>query len=463
MPDSTRSTASRQNLTADLTVNTDFAQVEADEQQVNLTRFSLFFPEKREFFLENQGTFAFGGVGGTQSDAGDTPILFYSRKIGLGQQNKEVPILGGGRLTGRMGRFTVGFLDIQTRDEPTALALATNFSTVRVKRDILRRSSIGAIFTARSKAQTRAGSNEMMGVDGTFAFFNNLAVNTYWATTRSDGLTSDDNSYRVQLDYAGDRYGVQLERLAVGANFNPEVGYVRRPNMDKSFAQLRFSPRPTSIKAVRKFSGVGSLTYIEDRAGHLESRILDGGFAIEFQNSDQFNLGINRDYEFLKVPFPLSGVSIPVGGYQFVRARAGYTMGQQRPVSGNLAVEVGDFYNGTRTTVAFSRPRVNLSSRFSLEPTVSVNWIDLPSGSVTTTLVGSRVTYTVTPQMFVSSLVQYNSSTNVVSTNVRLRWEYHAGSELFVVYNDERNSLATGFPALSNNAVIIKVNRLFRF
>ncbi len=222
-----------QNLTADFTVNTDFAQVEADEQQVNLTRFSLFFPEKREFFLENLGTFTFGGVfgrassappaggsgaGGLGGDTGDTPIMFYSRRIGL-NQGREVPILGGGRLTGRVGRFTLGALDIRTREQ-NGLA-ATNFSVLRVKRDILRRSSIGAMFTGRSVAQTGPGSNQLFGVDGTFAFFDNLAINTYWARTNTSALDGDDASYRLLFDYAGDRYGVQLDRLRVGDRLQP--------------------------------------------------------------------------------------------------------------------------------------------------------------------------------------------------------------------------------------------------
>jgi hypothetical protein len=277
-------------------------------------------------------------------------------------------------------------------------------------------------------------------------------------------VTTDDNSYRAQLDYAGDRYGVQLEQLSLGDNFNPEVGYVRRDDMDKSYAQFRFSPRPKSIKAIRKFAGIGSINYIEDRSGRLETRTSDGEFAIEFQNSDRFSVGVNQDFEFLKAPFTIvPGVRIPIGGYEFTRARAGYNLGQQRPVSGNVSVEVGAFYNGHRNTLTFNRSRLNVSNRFSLEPSLSINWIELPSGSFRTRLVGSRVTYTMTPLMFVSSLVQYNSSTHVASTNVRLRWEYQPGSEIFVVYNDERNSLAPGFPDLSNNALIIKINRLFRF
>ena len=181
-----------QGLTADLTYNTDFAQV-------NLTRFSLFFPEKREFFTENQGTFTFGGAGGVSGvpngDGGETPLLFYSRRIGL-ENGMEVPILAGARLTGRVGRASVGVIDMQTRDAPAAGAEATNFLVLRARRDILNRSAVGALVTSRSVARNGVGSNQTIGVDGTFGFFRNLAVNTFVARTVSEGLGGDDMSYR---------------------------------------------------------------------------------------------------------------------------------------------------------------------------------------------------------------------------------------------------------------------------
>ena len=454
-----------QSLTADFTYNTDFAQVEADEQQVNLTRFSLFFPEKREFFLENQGTFSFGAsaTGVSNTPVGDTPLLFYSRRIGL-NQGLAVPVLAGGRLTGRVGRFSIGAVSIGTRDAPKANADATNFSVLRLRRDILRRSSIGAMATHRSVAQGGIGTNDAYGIDGTFAFFANLSFNTYWAKTRTAGLAGNDTSYRTQMEYAGDRYGVQLDRLVVGDSFNPEVGFVRRRNIRESVGQLRFSPRPKKIKSVRKFSAIGTFTYIEDGAGSLQTRTADGEFAIELQNSDRFSVGLLDDFERLAQSFAVTpSARVPAGAYHFATARVGYTFGQQRPVSGNLLVEHGAFYDGRRTSVGFSRTRVNLTPRFSLEPTVSINWIDLPGGSFTTNLIGSRVTYTMTPLMFASALVQYNSTTRRTSANVRLRWEYRPGSELFVVYNEERDTLARGFPGLQNRALIIKVTRLFRF
>jgi hypothetical protein len=454
-----------QSLTADFTYNTDFAQVEADEQQVNLTRFSLFFPEKREFFLENQGTFSFGAsaTGVANTPVGDTPLLFYSRRIGL-NQGLEVPIVAGGRLTGRVGRFTIGAVDIGTKDVPKADATASNFSVLRLRRDILRRSSVGVLATRRSVAQIGMGSNDAYGVDGSFAFFANLSFNTYWAKTRTSGLGGKDTSYRTQMEYAGDRYGVQLDRLVVGDSFNPEVGFVRRSNIRESVGQLRFSPRPKAIKSVRKFSGIGTYTYIEDGAGLLQTRTADVEFAIELQNSDRFSVGLLDDFERLTQPFAIPpSAKIAVGAYDFATARIGYAFGQQRPVSGTLLVEHGAFYNGERTGLGFSRTRVNVTPRFSLEPSISINWIELPGGSFTTKLVGSRVTYTMTPLMFASALVQYNSTTRRTSANVRLRWEYRPGSELFVVYNEERDTLVHGFPDLQNRAVIVKINRLVRF
>ena len=462
-----------QGLVADLTVNTDFAQVEADEQQVNLTRFSLFFPEKREFFLENQGLFAFGGAGaGAFGGGGTTPVLFYSRQIGL-SRGQEVPIDVGGRLTGRVGAFSLGVLNIQTDDLPEAGAVATNFSVVRVRRDLLRRSSIGALFTGRSvsTSTTSTGSAETYGVDGLFSFYDNLNINTYWAKTTTPGLTEDDVSYRGQLDYNGDRYGVQLEHLVVGDHFNPEVGFLLRDDFERSVGSVRFSPRPQSIAAIRKFTFDGRLDYITDRAGRLETREQQGGFGIEFENSDQFNATFTRSYEFLERPFRIApGVIIPVGGYSFQDVQTGFTFGLQRRLSGRVSVQHGGFFSGNKTTVSIgqgrNQVRLELTPQFSLEPSYSYNRVDLPEGQFTTHLVRARTTYTMTPLMFVSALVQYNSSNDSLSTNVRLRWEYTPGSELFIVYNEDRDTdvlMPDRVSAIRNRAFVVKVNRLFRF
>jgi hypothetical protein len=468
-----------QSITADLTYNTDFAQVEADEQQVNLTRFSLFFPEKRDFFLENQGIFTFGGAGvnsaatgatstgsGTvPGDSGETPQLLYSRRIGL-NGSKVVPIWGGGRVTGRVGRTTLGLVNMETRDDDASTSPATNFSVVRLKRDILRRSSIGLLATNRSTAQAGNGSSQVVGIDTALAFFSNVAVNAYFARATSAGTSRDNLSYRTQLDYGGDRYGLALERLSVGSNFNPDVGFVRRPDIRRNFALARFSPRSRRIKAIRKYYAIGQFTYTNDGAGRLNTRIADGDISIEFQNSDRVDIGINDDYEFAKTAFPVivSTVRLPSGGYHFRTGRVGYNFGQQRPYSGSVLFEQGSYYNGDRTTITLRGSRVNLTSQFSVEPNFSINAVDLPvpNGSFTAKLLGPRVTYTMTPLMFASALIQFNSSTNSLSMNARLRWEYRPGSELFIVFNEERDTLAPNFPASRNRALIFKINRFFR-
>ena len=460
-----------ENLTADFTVNTDFAQVEADEQQVNLTRFSLFFPEKREFFLENQGTFGFGGTAssGPFGGSGDTPVMFYSRRIGL-NDGREVPIIAGGRLTGRLGRFSLGLINIQTDDEPVSGALPTNFSVVRIKRDVLRRSSIGAIVTNRSALADAPGSNQTYGVDATFAFYDNVAIDTYWAKTQTTGQNGQDTSYKGAFRYNGDLYGVTAEHLFVDAQFSPEVGFVRRDDFRKSRGSFRFSPRPRAIEAVRKFTWDGSYTYITDAAGIIETREARGRFQTEFENSDSFDVSYTDTYDFLKEPFSIApGITTPVGGYDFWNARTSVGFGQQRRIAGSVFAEHGAFYGGTKTALGFGGGgpfgvRIELTPQFSFEPGLSFNWIDLPQGGFTTQLVRTRTTYTINPAMFVSALVQYNSSNDALSTNLRLRWEYQPGSELFIVYNEQRDTLApASFPQLENRAFIVKVNRLFRF
>ena len=224
---------------------------------------------------------------------------------------------------------------------------------MRLKRDILRRSSLGVHVHGTVGRTERRRRNDAYGVDGTFAFFDNLAINTYWARTRTDGLTGEDTSYRAQMDYAGDRYGVQLERLVVGDDFNPEVGFVRRDDMRKNFGQFAVQPAAAVERSVRKFSWTGSMAYIENGAGRLETRDVDGEFAIEFQNSDRFSVAYGDIYEFLPQPFPIaSGVTAARRGLRLRQRADRFHLGQQRRVSGNFSAEYGTFYSGHKTASA---------------------------------------------------------------------------------------------------------------
>ena len=472
-----------QNLTADFTLNTDFAQVEVDEQQVNLTRFNLFFPEKREFFLEGRGIFDFarggfsGGFGGALRrtgggffGGGNAPTIFYSRRIGL-QNGTVVPIVGGGRLTGKIGAFDVGALNIQTDDEVLARAEMTNFTVVRLKRDILRRSSLGAIFTNRSLSLLGDGSSQSYGADATFSFYENVSMLGYMARTQvpDPARRGDDLSYQGRFDYGGDRYGLQAEHLLVEKNFIPEVGFLRRDNFRRSYARARFSPRPRSLANIRQFRLEGSYDYIETAdLRTVETRQAQVGFSTELENSDRFGVSVAENYEFLHREFTPGpdDVIFPVGGYSFFDVEATWSPGTQRRLNGTFAVLAGDYFDGSIRTVAFRRGRMEITQRLSLEPSFSVNWIDSPYGSFRTDLIVSRVNWTFTPRMFFSGLIQYNSSSNTVSNNLRLRWEYSPGSELFVVYTEDRETdplRPDRFSDLRNRGFVVKMNRLFRF
>ena len=457
-------------LTADVTYNTDFAQVEEDEQQANLTRFSVLFPEKRDFFLEGQGIFAFGGQSnrppGTSSNFGnpqqpDVPVLFFSRRIGL-VDGKEVPIDVGGRITGKTGPYSLGLIDIRTSEDSARNLAATNFGVVRLKRDILRRSAVGVLYTDRSSTQLGPGHASMVGVDGVFSFYQNLNFNTYLAASDTPGTSGDNLSYRAQLDYNADKYGLQLERLDLQKNFVPDVGFTRRTAFARNTVYARYSPRPQS-KTIRKMYYDVSFDYITDPSDRLQSRAGLEAVRAELQNGDQVALELAQNYERLDTAFEVSpGVKIPTGGYAFNEVHLLFNPGPQRPVSANVTLEYGQFYNGTRTGISTSRGRVQISPQITLEPGITLNIVRMPEGDFTSTLFNTRATYTLTPRMSASALMQYNSTAASFSSNIRFRWEYQSGSDLFVVLTDNRDTALSGFPALRNRAFVIKFTRLFR-
>ena len=454
-----------ENLTADLTVNTDFAQVEVDEQQVNLTRFNLFFPEKRDFFLEGLGIFAFAGraSAGLAAGSGDTPYLFFSRRIGL-DGARVTPLRGGARLTGKAGPFTIGALNVQTSADERAGIPAANFTVFRAKRDILRRSSIGGMYTHRTATPGRVGSNDGFGVDAALSFYQNIRIDGYLAATRTEGRGGDNLSYRGFFDYNADRYGVQLERLVVERNFLPEIGFLRRTDMRRNFGVVRFSPRPLNVPLVRKFLMQANLSYVTNNQNRLDTRETSATFQTEFTNSDVATIGVFDNFERLVRPFNVAtGIDIPVGTYDFHTVHLSYAGGQQRKLSGTVVFEAGRFYSGDRRTIALNAARMQVTPQVSLEPSLSFNFVDLREGSFTATVVRTRTTYTVTPRMFVSGIVQYNSTNTSFGSNLRLRWEYAPGSELFVVYTDDYDTEARpNITPLRNRALVIKLNRLFR-
>jgi hypothetical protein len=395
--------------------------------------------------------------------------LFYTRRIGL-NRGRVVPIDAGGRLTGKIGAFGVGVMHIRAGDEPSSASPATSFTVVRLKRDILRRSTVGVIFTNRDRLTSNLpGDNRALGVDTAFGFFQNVAVAGYYARTETTNLRGDNESYQARASWEPDRYGLSAEHLKVGRAFNPEVGFLRRSDFTRSYASARFSPRPRSSRFVRKYTSQVSYEYYENGAGAVESRQATGRFNIEFNNSDGFNVEANANYDLLSTPFrPYPGRAIPVGGYHYNDVSLRYNMGQHRRFSGNVGVQLGEYYHGTIRSLTLSQGRFAILKQFSVEPRLTLTRVELrSSGSFTTRQLGARTDYGFSPRMFASALLQYSSADHTFSSNVRFRWEYRPGSEFFVVWTDEQDTNPLephrGPLALRNRAFVVKMTRLFRF
>ncbi|MEW6321937.1 MAG: hypothetical protein AB1635_12740, partial [Acidobacteriota bacterium] len=378
---------------------------------------------------------------------------------------QAVPILAGGRMLGRGAGFQVGALHIRTDDKPEASAVATDFSVIRINRDILRRSRVGVIATRRAPgAGAGLADNYAYGADASINPMTELSISGYWAGTQTPGRAGDAVSYRGRFDWNSDRTGLQADHIYVGQNFNPEVGFMSRLSFRRTSGEARYSPRPPNIPGVRKLFFEAGVDYYEHATGYVESREVQGTFRLEFTTTDQITVEVSDAFERLVSPFTVApGVTIPAGDYAFQQARVFLMLSQSRPLSGSVSVQAGAFYGGTIREVSW-RGRVEFSSRLALEPTISFNHVDTPFGVGDTNLVGARVTYTLSPKMFVGTLIQYQSAADTVSTNVRFRWEYAPGSDLFVVYSDGRDTAGSRFPpTLLNRSVVVKATRLLRF
>ena len=451
-------------LTADVTWNTDFAQVEDDETQVNLSRFSLFYPEKREFFLEGQGVFDFGGretrfFGGPT----DVPIPFFSRSIGI-SGGSAVPILGGARLHGRAGAYQMGLMNIQTGDVGGLDVESTNFSAFRMKRDLFSRSNIGVIATHRNISADGSGANSLYGVDGNFAPTEYIRFNTFYMATSEPEVETGHNaaSYMGQFRYDTDLIDVTAERLYLGGDFNPGMGFVRRRDFTKNGGSFQVAPRPRGIEAIRQIELKAEVNNYDRPDGELETREYRFDASAILESSDRLMFDHTITDERLLEGFELSSdVAVPAGDYRFSRTGVRIRMGSHRRVSGFLRYEWGNFFGGTRQEVSYMG-RAELNQRFSLEPNISLNWIEVPGGEVRAQVSRLRVTYTVSPRSFLGALVQYNSAAELYSANVRFRWEYSPGSDLFVVFSTNRDG-NDGLSGLSDRALVVKFTRLFRF
>jgi hypothetical protein len=376
-------------------------------------------------------------------------------------------------LTGKVGPIDVGALSIQT-DEVTrtdtlgnvsTLAELTNFTVVRMRADVLARSTLGALFARRSQSLVAAGSNETYGADAMFAFFEDFYLSGYYARTQTRGISSDNQSYQARLSWDGDVQGFSASHLLVEDDFNPEVGLVRRSGFRQTTFNIRASPRPAQISFIRQLTVEGNADYLVNaRQGFMETRDLSARLGVEFDSGDQINASYTESYERLVANERITGATIPAGRYSFNVFEGSISFGPQRPYSGTISGRYGGYYDGDLYSVGFNRGRIEVFPQLSLEPSVSHNWVHLPGQRFTTMLAATRITYTFTPRMFLSALVQYNSASDRISANARLRWEYMPGSELFLVYTEERDTFDFDrTPVLANRGLVIKATNLLRF
>jgi hypothetical protein len=464
-------------FTWDFTVNTDFSQVEADEQQVNLSRFSLFFPEKRDFFLESSGIFQFGssdrmgaggggggGGGGGRQNSSQDMRLFFSRRIGLSGSGSAIPILGGTRLTGRQGRYSVGVLNIQQRS--TDAVASTNFTALRMRRDLLANSDVGVVFM--NKDQAGAHYNRVAGVDANFRF-GFLSLNGYVAKTFSPQLTRPgsgrDLATRASFNYQSRVWQFRGHFNGIGERFNDEMGFVPRLGVNNSllYAGRTYRPAWLSKLGVRETRPHWQLDlFSRQHGGGLESRYQDWHLPFTFHSGTFVEVGLNPNVEEIRRPFTINtarGIKVNPGRYEFDEYFVLFNTNNSAKFSFSGRYSIGDFYDGYRRGYTFG-PTIRPSERFNASVNLQVNDISLSTGAFVSKLVTSRVNFNFSTKMFLNALLQYNTDSRQWSSNLRFNVIHRPLSDFFLVYNERRDD-RTG--DLVDRALVAKMTYLLAF
>jgi hypothetical protein len=460
-------------LTMDLTANTDFSQVEVDREQVNLTRFSLFFPEKRDFFLENEGTFAFQDVAIRNFRTGSSPRsfkLFHSRRIGLSDGREPVPIFGGARLTGRVGeRLEVGFLNMQTRgvDEVTGspAAAAENFSVARVKTHLPGGNSVGVMFLNRQETGVGASPadyNRSFGVDGNFNLFQNLVVSTYLARTDEPSPMGDDQRIGMfQAAWRDALFDVSVLAKHVGDGFNPRMGFVDRRAVRRVFTTVGAHPQIQKGPLLRINPYLDYDAY-SDLDGNLESRWISGGMNLVFYDGGMLTFELSDRFEGVFEPTSIAGIQVAEGEYDFREVTARYVASGSHVLSGILSVSHGGFYDGERTSVGASavfRPNAHLR----LDLGVQHNDLEMAGESFTADLFSAQIRYARDVRTFFMAFIQYNEATEELVTNARFNLIHAPLSDVFLVLTERRSLAHEVAQPVLERGVTLKVTRLLAF
>lgn len=453
-------------LTLDVTALTDFSQVEVDEQQINLTRFSLFFPEKRDFFLENEGIFSFQDARVRNFRTGSGPQnfrLFHSRRIGLSADRTPVPIAGGARLTGRVGGYALGLLNMQTRDDPGSPG--ENFSVVRLRKNILGSSDIGLMFINREGTGAIASDsyNRSLGADVNLRLAGGrMLLNSYVAATDEPEVTGNRVAGAFEAAWRDPLWAGSILLKTVGNGFNPGVGFVARRGIRQGFVTAGAHPQP-AIPHVRELNPYVDVNLISDAGWVLESREIRPGIGIHFLDSSVLTVEYSASYERLSEATPIAGVAVPEGEHDFGALTTSYQSNLGRKLGGRLSLTRGGFFDGERNSTTGSvtlRP----NAHFFLEGTAQRNRLTLAGRTFDANLFGGRVRYAYNTRTFLSAFVQYNESTDEVQTNVRFNLIHAPLSDVFLVYSERRDrSPEPGRTTLTDRAVTLKVTKLLAF
>lgn len=441
-------------LNLDVTLNTDFAQAEADQQQINLTRFSLFFPEKRDFFLEHAGLFNMG-TGGTFGTSQLETDLFFTRRIGLSDTGQPVPILGGARLAGKVGRHNIGLLDIHTND--AVGKPGDNFLVARYSSDILKRSRVGALLINKD-ARDGDGFNRTLGVDANLALGTNLQINSFAAKTASPGAAGSDLAFFGRVAYRNPQWNLYLNYLDVQDNFNAEVGFVQRRGVRATKAFINPTPRPGRF-GIRMLDPMLVVTYVTDQQNRMISRTQHYMVGTWLQDGSFINLIHQRQLEVLDQPFRVrSNVEIPKGTYRFDEWSFMYNTNPARRLYGRFSYQPNQFYDGTSKGLSVASG-LRATSRFSTELEYTRNDVELPHGNFLVNLAVLKLDYAFSPRMTLRSLTQFNTSAHEVSNSIRFNYTYRPGSDIYIVYNDLRpNGLPGDAFGPTDRQLLIKVN-----
>ena len=427
-------------LKLNLTANTDFAQVEADRIPVNLSRFNLYYPEKRAFFLEGSGNYAF--------NLGNANTVFYSRRIGI-EQLKQVPVLGGVRLFGKLGRNNIGVLSLETGKAEGVPA--TNNTVLRYSRDLGTQSRIGGILTSKINDGV---SNQVAGIDGAYAtskFLGNKALEVGVAVAQGirDGRTGSDGlAYRIYADYPNDLFDHFIALSSIQKNFDPDLGFLQRTNYEALNWNLAFEPRWFTKLGVRKmeFAPFEIDVFREAGTGNVQTASLNTRpFGFLWKSGDEFGLNFTWLYDNVPQAFNLSdSISIGSGAYNYHETTLYFSTFNGRRVKVEFVPTMGTFYNGRKTTLE-STLKFNFSKRFNLS--VEHTWNDLRfrktenrnAQQLITNELALYPTYTFTTNLTVSVFAQWNSLSDFVRMNARLHWIPRIGTDLFLVF-DQTNS-----------------------